>query len=128
MKFTHRRISRIAAAALAAATLCLVAALPAAAKSPPRGKYDCVIGSTLFGTLTIKSDHRYAHRGSKGTFRANGGAKKYDDGITAYPISFKKGTLNGMKGRWHKTSDGVYEIALRNPEDDFESIYCDRRK
>lgn len=109
--------------------LALALASPAAAKAPPKGKYDCVIGAygNLFGTLTIKNGKRYTHRESKGTFKANGGAKKYDDGITAYPISFKKGDLGGMKGRWHKTSDGVYEIALRNPKDNFESIYCDKR-
>ncbi|MBI4897592.1 MAG: hypothetical protein HY827_04405 [Actinobacteria bacterium] len=114
---------------LLTAAIALLIAAPAAAKAPPRGAYDCVIGSggTLFGTLTIKSKSRYAHRGSHGTFRAKGGLRTYPDGIAAYPISFKKGTLGGMKGRWHKTSDGVYEIALRNPTDDFESIYCDRR-
>lgn len=109
-------------------------AAPAAAKAPPTGKYDCVIGAggTLFGTLTIKGGSRYAHRGSKGQFTAKGSSVTFPDKIVGYRISFKHGTLNRMKGRWYKASDGTpsgnYEIALRNPGSDFESIYCDRRK
>lgn len=109
-------------------------ASPAVAKAPPRGKYDCVIGSgnTLFGTLAIKDASHYTHRGSKGTFAARGGSVTYPDKIVGYKISFKGGTLNRMKGRWFKAKDGTpsgtYEIALRNPGSNFESIYCDRRK
>ena len=107
---------------------------PASAKAPPTGKYDCVIGSNsiLFGTLAIKDSSHYTHRGSKGTFTATGGAVTFPDKIVGYRIGFKGGTLGGMKGRWYKAKDGTpsgnYEIALRNPRDDFESIYCDRRK
>lgn len=109
--------------------LTFAVAAPAGAKAPPAGKYDCVIsGSTLFGTLTIKAAGRYTHRGSTGTFSAPGGAVRYPDGIRAYKISFSRGTLNRMKGRWHRTTDGVDEIALRNPKTGTESIYCDRRK
>ena len=120
-------------AALAAVAVLAVTAVPAAAKAPPRGKYDCTIGgSTLFGTLTIKSSGRYAHRGSKGRYIAKGGAVTFPDGIVGYRIRFKSGTLGGMRGRWYKAKDGTpegtYEIALRNPRDDFESIYCGRRK
>src|SRR5689334_5630491 len=105
----------------------------ASAKAPPKGKYDCTIGgSTLFGTLTIKGHNKYTHRGTKGKYVAKGGAVKFDDGITGYRIKFKGGSLKGMNGRWYHATDGTpagnYEIALRNPIDGFESIYCDRRK
>lgn len=109
-------------------------AASAEAKAPPAGRYDCVIGSSniLFGTLTIKGATRYTHRGSKGTFSARGGKVTYPDKIVGYKISFKGGTLDRMKGRWFKATDGTpsgsYEIALRNPGSGFESIYCDRRK
>jgi hypothetical protein len=94
-----------------------LAAVPAQAAAPPRGTYECVIGanSILFGNLVIKGAGKYAHRGTKGTFTSSG--KK---------LRFKGGDLKGMRGRWYRTTDGKVEIALRNPRDDFESIYCDR--
>lgn len=96
--------------------LVALAAPAAQAAGPPLGRYDCVIGSNsiLFGTLVIKSGKRYAHRGTKGTFTTP----------TAKRLRFQKGDLGGMRGRWYKGSDGTHEIALRNPADDFESIYC----
>ena len=105
-------------ALLLAGTL-LLAAVPAEAASPPKGPYDCVIGSNsiLFGTLKIKAGKNYAHRGTKGTFTTNG-----------QKIRFKKGDLDGIRGRFFKTTQGIWEIALRNPGDDFESIYCDQRR
>ena len=119
--------------ALLACALCLLSAPLAHAKAPPKGKYDCTIGAgTLFGTLTIKAGGAYSHRGSKGTFRAKGGKVEFPDGLRGWRISFKGGGLAGMKGRWYKGNDGTpagnYEIALRNPGSDFESIYCDKRK
>ncbi len=112
--------------------LCVAGAAPAAAKAPPKGKYDCTIGSTLFGTLTIKGGGVYKHRGTKGRYIAKGGQKTFPDGVVGFDIRFRKGDLGGMKGRWYKgndgTPEGTYEIALRNPRDDFESIYCSRRK
>jgi hypothetical protein len=108
----------------------LALALPAgsaAGKAPPKGKYDCTISGFLFGVLTIKSNNKYTHRGRNGTFRAGTKRLRFPDGIVAWRISFQRGTLGGMKGRWHRTSDGVDEIALKNPRDNFESIYCDRR-
>jgi hypothetical protein len=118
---------------LACAAALGVTTATATAKAPPHGKYDCTIGgSTLFGTLTIKGGHKYTHRGTHGRYVAKGGAVKFSDGITGYRMSFKRGDLKGMRGRWYKSNDGTasgsYEIALRNPRDDFESIYCDRRK
>ncbi len=110
-----------------------VGASSATAKAPPKGKYDCTIGgSTLFGTLTIKKGGHYTHRGTKGHYVAKGGKVNFPDGITGYRIKFKGGSLKGMNGRWYHAKDGTpagnYEIALRNPIDGFESIYCDRRK
>ncbi len=103
------------------AIVCVAAFAPvsvAEAKAPPKGKYDCVIGSNsiLFGTLTIKGGGQYTHRGTKGTFTSR-----------ARKLSFRRGTLNRMKGRWYVSTSGRAEIALRNPRDDFESIYCTKR-
>jgi hypothetical protein len=101
-----------------ACSLALLPAGSAQAASPPKGKYDCVIGqnSILFGTLTIKGGKRYSHRGEKGKFKAKG--KK---------LRFTSGPLAKIRGRWYKTSTGGAEIALRNPRDGFESIYCTKR-
>jgi hypothetical protein len=117
-----------------ALALMLLLAFPAvaSAKAPPRGKYDCTIGgSTLFGVLTIKREKRYTHRGTKGTFTHGSRKTKFSDGIVGWKLRFKGGDLGGMRGRWYKatdgTPDGTYEIALRNPRDDFESIYCGKR-
>ena len=48
----------------------LLSAPTVGAKAPPKAKYDCVIGSILFGTLTVKSGKHYAHRGTRGKFTA----------------------------------------------------------
>ena len=119
--------------ALLAVILFCLSAPVAHAKAPPVGKYDCTIGSgTLFGTLTIKSTSRYTHRGSKGTYTHGSTRKRFSDGIVGWTLRFRKGTLGGMRGRWYKAKDGTpegsHEIALRNPRDDFESIYCSKRK
>jgi hypothetical protein len=103
----------------------LVVVPPATAKSPPSKKYECVIGSTLFGTLRIKSSTAYTHRGKAGKYSAGATRVTFKDGRKGYRLTFRTGSLKGMKGRWYKTSDGLYEIAIRNPADDFESIYCD---
>lgn len=100
---------------LVLALLAALALAPAAhAALPPNGKYECVIGSSaiLFGNLVVKGK-AYKHRGTKGTLS---GTKK--------KLRLKGGDLGGLRGRWYKSSTGSYEIALRNPEDDFESIYC----
>jgi hypothetical protein len=114
--------------------LALVPAAPSVAKPPPRGKYDCVIGSNsiLFGTLTIKKGGKYSHRGTKGTFTHGKKQQQDSTGLRFWRLAFKGGDLGGMKGRWYRASDGTpeggHEIALRNPRDDFESIYCTKRK
>lgn len=117
--------------------LCILALAPASlaeAKPPPTGKYDCVIGSNsiLFGTLAIKKGGEYAHRGTKGTFTHGKRQRQDSTGLRFYTLKFAKGSLGGMRGRWYRSSDGTpsggHEIALRNPRDDFESIYCTKRK
>jgi len=119
-------------AALAALLLALPS--PGLAKAPPKGKYDCVIGSSsiLFGTLAIKADNKYSHRDTKGSFKHGAKKKRFSDGRTGWTIKFKGGDLGGISGRWYKTGSAAplpsHEIALRNPEDDFESIYCDKRR
>ena len=114
------------------ACLALVAASGAGAKAPPLAKYDCVIGSgnILFGTLAILGSGKYTHRGTHGTFTTGAVLTKFKDGPVGYTIRFKGGSLNGISGRWYRASAGggkfTYEIALKNPRDNFESIYCDK--
>ena len=85
----------------------------AAAKSPPKAKYDCVISGLLFGTLTIKGGERYAHRGAKDTFNAGSKRVTFPDTLKGWRLKFKGGSLGGFKGRWYRTSTpGVSEIAL----------------
>jgi hypothetical protein len=110
---------------LTAAALLIVPA-SVVAKPPAKGKYECVIGSTYFGEVTIKSASRYKRNGRIGKYSAGSKLVKFDDGRKGYKLTFKTGGFKGYKGRWYKASDGTYEIALRNPIDDFESIYCDK--
>lgn len=97
-----------------AAVVAVCAPNVAGAATPPSGRYDCVIGSssTLFGTLVVKGK-TYKHRGTKGRLAG-----------TRKDLRLKGGGLGGMRGRWYRSSTGQHEIALRNPRDDFESIYC----
>ena len=109
---------RFLALVLAVSALAFVPA--ALGSSPPKGKYSCTIGgSTLFGTLYITGSKAYRYdasdgRGKPGKFTSSG--KK---------LTFRTGPLKKMKGRWIKTQQGP-EVALRNPRDNFESIYCDK--
>jgi len=115
---------------LSVAVAMLVAAPFADAKAPPTGKYECTIGDIFFGTITILPGGRYNHNGPHGTFATGATLTRFKDRIVGYTIWFKGGDLNNFKGRWHRASAGggktTYEIALRNPKDNFESIYCDR--
>jgi hypothetical protein len=119
---------------IAVAGLCTTLALPAAAdaKAPPKGKYECTISGMLFGKLAIKGGSKYTRHGKKGKYSARGGMRTFPDGVQGWSIKFKSGSLKGFKGRWYKAKDGTpegtYEIALENPLNDFESIYCVRRK
>ena len=110
------------------AVLALLAAGPAAAGSPPLGKYDCTIGSDniLFGTIAILTGGRYTKDGTRGTFVAGAATIRFKDGVSGSTLLFKSGALNNIKGRWYrnKGSSRTYEIALRNPKDGYESIYC----
>lgn len=112
-------------ASIAIATALLIAPASAPAKSPAKGKYDCVIGSTYFGEVVIKSSTAYRRNGKTGKYKAGSKRVKFSDGRLGYRLTFKTGGFKGYKGRWYKSSSGVYEIALQNPIDDFESIYCD---
>ncbi|HKP19077.1 MAG TPA: hypothetical protein VJT84_11395 [Gaiellaceae bacterium] len=113
------------------ACLPFLAASAAQAKAPPVAKYDCVISSNiLFGTLGVLAGGKYTHRGTHGTFTTAAAPTKFKDGKVGYTIRFKGGSLNGISGRWYRASAGggktTYEIALKNPRDNFESIYCDK--
>ena len=118
-------------------TLALIGCLtigagPAAAKSPPTGKYGCTIGGYYSGTMKIKGPDKYTRNGESGKYKA--GDRKvqipgYDDPtFRGYTITFKTGGFEGMKGHWYMAESGdgkVAEIALENPIDGFVEIYCD---
>ncbi|MEW6582027.1 MAG: hypothetical protein AB1416_04625 [Actinomycetota bacterium] len=124
--------------ALAAlATVAALTAAPAAsAKAPPAGKYDCTIsGSTLFGRLVIVDGRRYTHRGTRGTYRTSAKRISRKNALGQverfWRISFQGGSLRGVSGRWYPTPTSTsvtHEIALKDPTDGFERIYCDRWK
>ena len=112
-------VSAMSAAALAAAPATGVA------KSPPRGEYECTIGGTYFGSVWITGAKTYKRSGKSGRYTAQGTTTR-PGGVRAYKISFTTGPFKKFRGDWRKTTDGKYEIAQRNPIDDFESIYCDK--
>ena len=101
-----------------AVALVFALATPALASGPPLGKYGCTIGSGYAGNLRILSNHRYRLNRSKiGRFRVRAGRK----------LTFPSGVWHGLfKGRWYKTSDGKWEIALTSLESGYESSYCDK--
>lgn len=120
-----KRVPIVTCFLLAAALMVLPAS--AGAKSPPKGKYDCVIGSTYFGSITIKSTKSYRRSGKSGTYWASSKRTSFSDGRRGYRLTFKTGPFKKYKGRWYKsTTSDIYEIALKNPIDGFESIYCDK--
>ncbi len=111
--------------------LATTALAPAAeAKSPPKGTYECVIGSNtiLFGNVKIKGGgkYRYDRFGKTGTFKAGKSKRTFSNGsVSGYTISFKGGGLNKFKGYWFTSSTGTHEIALARPGSTFINIYCD---
>ena len=111
---------RLIVIAGAAAALSLGAGVTAdAAGGPPIGKYGCSIsGSGFAGNLRILSGHRYKLNKSKvGRFKVKPGRK----------LTFPSGVWKGLfRGRYYKTSDGTWEIALTSIESGFESQYCDK--
>ncbi len=121
-----RRLTLALTACLAAA---VVAAPAAQAKNPPKGKYECVIGSSslLFGDIKILSGRKYRYSRSKkvGTFTAGKKMRTFSGGTRGYTIRFKGGGLNKYKGYWFTSTTGTHEIALENPRSGFVSIYCD---
>ena len=117
--------------ALLALVLAALAPAPLAeAKSPPKGKYQCTISGIIYGDLFItgKKTYKFGLDGKykKGKYRAKGkvGSGTYKG---QSKISFRTGRLKKHNGRWFRSTSGQYEIALKNPESGFESIYCDRR-
>ena len=116
-------------AMLAAVAGLALAAGPAVAKSPPKGKYGCTIGGYYSGTMKIKGSDNYTRNGKEGEYKA-GGAKVpipgyEDEGLRGYTIKFKSGSFKGYKGHWYTVDSGTAEIALENPIDGFVEIYCD---
>jgi len=101
---------------------------PATAKAPPQHRYECTIGGMYADTVTIKSATTYRRFGKTGKYVA--GQEKRSFGrapyqYKGYTIKFRTGPFKGFRGNWHRTRDGVNEIALKNPLNGFESIYCD---
>jgi hypothetical protein len=98
---------------------CALAA-PALASGPPTGKYGCAIGSggQYAGDLRVLSSHRYRLNRSKiGRFIVHPGRK----------LTFPTGVWHKLfKGRWYKTSDGKWEVALTSLASGFETQYCDK--
>jgi hypothetical protein len=115
---------------IAVAALCAALALPGAAeaKAPPKGQYKCTTGGKSSGKLRIRSAGSYTRRGKKGKFAARGGKQEYDDGARGWDIKFRTGSFRGLKGRWYKTRNGGIQIALDDPLNKGESVYCFRRK
>lgn len=111
--------------------LAFAAAPLAGATAPPSRSYDCTIGgSTLFGTIKILGAGRYTYDGRAGIFTAGAASVKFQDKMVGWTLKFKGGGLDRYNGRWYWANRGpkrgrVPEIALRNPTDGFESIYCD---
>ena len=102
---------------------------PAAAKSPPKGKYGCTIGGYTSGTMKIKGSDSYTRFGKQGKYKAGGSKVPIpgyeDEGLRGYTIKFKTGAFEGYKGHWYTVDSGTAEIALENPIDGFVEIYCD---
>ena len=110
---------RLTVIAAVCAALFLGATATADASGPPKGKYGCSIsGSGFAGNLRILSNHRYKLNSSKvGRFRVKPGRK----------LTFPSGVWKGLfRGRYYKTDDGTWEIALTSIESGFESQYCDK--
>lgn len=108
-----RRLVPVLALACAAV---LAFSATASAGPPPRGLYECTISGSYFGDLKILKDGKYERNDEVGKFSFKG-----------RKLNFKTGGFKGFKGRWYMTTGSgpsTPEIALRNPEDDFEDIYC----
>jgi hypothetical protein len=117
---------RLFAATAIAVLATLAGTSVAAAKSPPAGKYECTISGTWFGELRMTGATTYTRNGKKGMFVAGTKLLRWKDKtVPGYTIEFKTGSLKGFKGRWYRSNTGINEIALRNPLNGFESIYCD---
>jgi hypothetical protein len=104
---------------LLAVALLLPTTAVAAAGPPPRGLYECTIGGLYFDEVKIKQDNQYERFGKTGKFAGKG-----------RKINFTSGPFKGFKGRWYMADDGggvqTPEIALKNPLNDFEDIYCSK--
>jgi hypothetical protein len=104
---------------LLAVALPLSFAAVAAAGPPPGGLYECTISGNYFDDVKIKQDNKYERFGKTGKFAGKG-----------RNINFTSGPFKGFKGRWYMADDGggvkTPEIALKNPLDDFEDIYCSK--
>jgi hypothetical protein len=91
------------------------------AASPPAGRYGCVIGSDAIyaGDLYILDGSHYRLNKSKvGVYVSKGGR-----------LTFPSGGLHKLvKGRWYRTTERRYEIALTSLKSGFESEYCTQEK
>jgi hypothetical protein len=98
------------------------------ALTPIRPKHCATAGTDLWRDPYFAPTYKFGLDGKykKGKFKAKG---KVASGTYKgqYKISFTTGRLKKHKGRWFKSTSGQYEIALKNPNSGYESIYCDRR-
>ena len=120
---------KIGTATLACIGCLAIVAGPAAAKSPPKGKYGCTIGGYYSGTMKIKGPDSYTRNGESGKYRAGDNKVPipgYEEtNLRGWTIKFKSGAFKGYKGHWYFVESGTAEIALENPLDGFVEIYCD---
>jgi len=110
-------MSRLGPCIVLACIALLAFVAPASAGPPPAGLYECTISGTYFDNLKIKRDGKYERFGKTGKFT----------NPKARVLKFTTGPLKGFSGRWYvatSSSGKTPEIALRNPLDDFEDIYC----
>jgi hypothetical protein len=111
---------------LAVLALGLVSVSSAAAKSPPKGTYECTIAGLFADDMKITGKDTYKRFDKKGKYKAGKAKTTFDDGIVGYKINFKTGAFECFKGRWYKVDSGAIEIALKNPINGAEDTYCDK--
>jgi hypothetical protein len=114
-----------AAVILSLAAFAVIGPAATVAKPPPRGVYECTIGGIYADTIKITGKSTYKRFGKSGKYAAGKKKRTYHHSYKGYAIKFRTGPFRGFKGNWHRSSDGINEIALKNPINGFEDIYCD---
>ena len=114
-------LRRVVLIACTGALVAATAAFARPAASPPSGLYGCVIGSDSIyaGDLRILDGSHYRLNQSKvGVFVSRGHRLTFPSGVFAKLV----------KGRWYRTTEGRFEIALTSLKSGFTSEYCTQEK